>query len=354
MKRYEALDGLRGIAAVMVIFYHYSLDFFEPVGIFRDNFLTATSYAFVDLFFVLSGFVISLNYFKTIQNRSAFNSYLVKRFARLYPLLLFTVSIYVVLKAYAFYSGFAFDTSDYGPKDFIIDILEPLTFLNSTPIISTSAGMNPVSWSISAEMIAYVIFGLTVLSTRRPMLVFYGLIVTSVLFIWKEQRFMFASDFGFIRGILGFSVGVVTYRYQNFKRFFKGFWQELSAILFILMSFYWIHNSSTELTNLILPAVFFYTIMVFTNESGAISKVLKSNFFQFLGRISYSVYLNHFIILWVYYELVWKLIGFTPNRTLAWIGIILILITVGITSYFSYELIEKKGMRKIRAIFQVQ
>ena len=146
--------------------------------------------------------------------------------------------------------------------------------------------MNPVSWSISAEMIAYVIFGFTVLFARKPMIVFYGLIVASVLFIWKEQRFMFASDFGFVRGILGFSVGVVAYRYQNLNRYFKGFWQELSAILFILISLYWIHNSSTELTNLILPLVFFYTIIVFTNESGAISNVLKSTFFQFLGRIS--------------------------------------------------------------------
>ena len=339
---------MRGIAAIMVIFYHYSLPFFDPVGVFRNQFFISTSYAFVDLFFVLSGFVIAANYLTRIHTAIDLRTYVAKRFARLYPLLLFTVILYMGLKGYALVAGFTFDTPDYGWKDYWIDIVEPLTFLNSTPLISSTAGMNPPSWSISAEMISYLIFGIIVLFFKQAKWPHVVLIVLSLLFILDEGRYMFASDYGFVRGILGFATGVLAFQLKALSKRLTGHHEWLFLAL-LVTSFYQIHYSVTELTNLILPPLYFYGILVFSNESGLLSKGLKTSLFQFLGKISYSVYLMHFIILWTFYQFAWNVIGLEPSAGLAYLGIILVLLTVVITSHFTYMWVERPGMSFLRA-----
>jgi len=346
--RYEALDGLRGIAAIMVIFYHYSLPFFDPTGVFRNQFFVSTSYAFVDLFFVLSGFVIAANYLNKINSLTDLRNYAAKRFARLYPLLLFTVIIYMGLKGYALFTEFTFDTAGYGWKDYLIDILEPLTFLNSTTIISSTAGMNPPSWSISAEMIAYLVFGCIVLLFKRAKWPHLVLIVLAVLFILDQRRYMFASDYGFVRGILGFSTGVLAFQLKTVRKLFSGFHEWVFMVLLIL-SFYQIHHSSTELTNLLLSPLYFYGIMVFSNESGLLSRGLKTPLLQFLGKISYSVYLMHFIILWAFYQFAWNVMGLEPSTGLGYLGIVLVLLAVVIISHFTYKWIERPGMKYLRS-----
>lgn len=347
-KRYKALDGLRGVAALMVVFYHYSLPFFDPVGVFYDNFFVKTSYAFVDLFFVLSGFVIAANYLGSITDWNDLRQYLIKRFARLYPLLLFTVLIYMALKGYALYAGFSFDTPDYGWSDYFIDIIEPLSFLNSTPLISTQAGMNPPSWSISAEMIAYVFFGLVILGFKGKRTPFVFFIIASIAFILFKGRFMFASDFGFVRGVLGFSLGVIAYDLVSRKMIFDTKVHEWIFFLLLPVIFYSIHSSSTELTNLLLCPLYFYGIIVFSKEEGLLSKLLTRRIFQFLGKISYSVYLMHFIILWCFYQLAWNVIGLEPSLFMGYSGISLVLLIVVLISYFTYSWIEVPGMKLLR------
>lgn len=347
-KRYEALDGLRGIAALMVIFYHYSLPFFDPIGVFSDNFFVKTSYAFVDLFFVLSGFVIAANYLQRVATLKDFKRYLIKRFARLYPLLLFTVLIYMVLKGYALYAGFSFDTPNYGWSDYFIDVIEPLSFLNSTPLISIQAGMNPPSWSISAEMIAYLLFGLVIFLFQGKRFPFFLLITASIVFMLLKGRFMFASDFGFVRGTLGFSLGVLAYDLVSRNIAFRSTLHEWLFLLLLPVIFYLINRSDTELANLLLCPLYFYGIVVFSKEQGTLSKLLKARILQYLGKISYSVYLMHFIVLWCFYQLVWNVLAVTPSQFMSYFGIVLVLLIVVITSHFTYLWIELPGMKFLR------
>src|SRR5882757_8389119 len=79
-KRYEALDGLRGLAALAVVLYHVRWDnHLTGIASIRHGFL------FVDLCFMLSGFVLSAAYSESLTDTRAFIEFITLRFFRLYP-----------------------------------------------------------------------------------------------------------------------------------------------------------------------------------------------------------------------------------------------------------------------------
>jgi peptidoglycan/LPS O-acetylase OafA/YrhL len=78
-KRYEALDALRGVAALSVVIYHTSEVKLEP-------YIVPGGYLAVDFFFVLSGFVVALAYEEALQGSMSWKAFFIKRLSRLYPL----------------------------------------------------------------------------------------------------------------------------------------------------------------------------------------------------------------------------------------------------------------------------
>ena len=149
--RITKLDGLRGVFSLMVLFFHYRENMLPDM--IYNNFFIRESYLFVDFFFVLSGYVIALNY-HNLSDFTSLKTYLRKRFLRLYPLLLFTTLI-------AF--GFSFasyvtiiinpnllETLSVNMKEEFFYFLDTILLTNSTPILGPTAEMNTPSWSISS------------------------------------------------------------------------------------------------------------------------------------------------------------------------------------------------------------
>src|ERR1700730_18632705 len=81
MKRYEALDALRGVAALSVLAFHLGQVKLEP-GLVPHGYLA------VDFFFVLSGFVVAHAYEAALRDKLTWRAFAVKRLIRLYPLAL--------------------------------------------------------------------------------------------------------------------------------------------------------------------------------------------------------------------------------------------------------------------------
>src|SRR5690606_39116617 len=94
MARFAALDGLRGISAVAVAFFHLPLAF----HLFGSP-LVREAYIFVDFFFVLSGFVIAHAYGARLTGGAELGDFLVRRIGRLWPLHLATLGALVALEA---------------------------------------------------------------------------------------------------------------------------------------------------------------------------------------------------------------------------------------------------------------
>lgn len=349
---FRALDGMRGFAALMVVGFHYSLELFEPTGWFQQNFILTTSYAFVDLFFILSGFVITHNYQYRIKRFSGLRVFFIKRIARLYPLLFATVLVYLVMKSYGIFAGFQFNDENYGWSLLLWETIDPLLFLNSTPLILNTEGLNPVSWSISAEMIAYTCFALVIyLSKRKSISVFSLILLLCLGFLIYQKKYLFTGDFGFIRGILNFTAGFFVYQIRGDHKNSSGRYLEWLLFPLIIGCFYLIKQSSTELMNLVLVPVFAFSVYILSFEKGYISSWLKSDMMQFFGKISYSVYLWHFIILWVFYVLSWQLFQLKPSKEYAIIGMLLVLTTTCIVATFSYKQIELKGSAFVKKKF---
>lgn len=199
-----SLDAFRTIAALLVIFVH--ADFVNSAT--RFAFFRGTALA-VDFFFVLSGFVIAMNYWN-ITGASDVWRYLRSRFARIYPLHLLTLLIFLGLEVAKYigqtHASLASTTPAFSQNNgraFVLNLL----LLNAHGLIP-SATFNGVSWSIGAEASCYLLFALIALATvKRPARL--GLLVGCVLVAAVFFQKVDTSLCGVVRAIVGFGLGCV-------------------------------------------------------------------------------------------------------------------------------------------------
>jgi len=155
--RFVLLDGLRGVAAFAVILDHV------PGGWLGD--LVPGRYLSVDFFFVLSGFVIALNYrgrFAAPDLPGTVQFYLL-RLARVYPLHLVMLGLFLVNPlVILLFSGQGTPGSRYDPAYFVMSL-----FLVQNWGFTKELAWNIPAWSISAELFAYLVFPLMILAAAR-------------------------------------------------------------------------------------------------------------------------------------------------------------------------------------------
>ena len=308
-KRLKKLDGLRGLFALMVVLYHFE-EVYLPYNSY-NFFLVRQSNSFVDFFFVLSGFVISLNYESFIDSSSKFTQYIKKRFIRLYPLLFFTTSIFIVYLIITNFIKVLIPSISIFENSSTINFLELIysslnTFLmtNSTPILGLGRGVNYPSWSISSEMISYLIYGFIFLFpflNKIKIRVLFTILCVS--FLLYNGSYYETGGYGFVRGFLCFNMGNLVY--LIFKLKFKIGDKTEILILPLIISFFLLLDLYNGSDNFIFvaifnPLIYSISILIFSKTNYYISKFLELPFFQFLGKISFSVYLNHALLLLLY------------------------------------------------------
>jgi peptidoglycan/LPS O-acetylase OafA/YrhL len=151
----RSLTGLRGVAALYVVLYHYFGVSTAP-GYSAFNTIRSHGYLAVDLFFVLSGVVISLNYAPKFYDRVSVRDYLhflANRMARVYPL-------YAVVTLGCLAIGFEVSDRPITNVDVLLNLLMVQAWGPSISIAGPS-------WSISTEFAAYLIFPIIVLLVLR-------------------------------------------------------------------------------------------------------------------------------------------------------------------------------------------
>ncbi|RMZ59038.1 acyltransferase [Chryseobacterium nematophagum] len=146
-KEIQALTGLRAISALWVVFHHY-FGSIQPQNIFLKAIgnIMSNGYLAVDFFFILSSMVLCYSYEKYFTKEITWKHYkefIIKRFIRIYPMLLF-----VILISFLFLFR---DHWRYFP--FYISLI--FTFLSEKHRIITSLG---ITWSLSCELISYFVF----------------------------------------------------------------------------------------------------------------------------------------------------------------------------------------------------
>lgn len=266
--RLQTIDALRGIAALMVCAFHFlhgNRDFL-PEGLLK----TGSSYGKlgVEVFFVISGFIIPYALFRRGYRISDFGVFLLKRIVRLEPPYLASILIVLVL-GYA--SGIA--PGFRGPP-FELSIPQVLLHLAYLNTFFDHPWLNPVFWTLAIELQFYFLIGLLfpALSHRRPSVRLGSIAILAALAIMgSSEKFLLHWLFAFLLGLAAF----------QFRAHYIS-WRGFLGLLLSLGAGAWFVNS---------PAV------AFTAVASALIigfwEMKAGRLLLFFGQISYSLYLLH-------------------------------------------------------------
>jgi peptidoglycan/LPS O-acetylase OafA/YrhL len=289
--RFAALDGWRGICALLVALHHLNAH-----GHFYSLPLVRNAWLFVDFFFVLSGFVIAHAYGRGLQSASQIRDFTLRRFARLWPLHVTILAAFITLEAYRFAatgSGFTGERS-------LEAIFTNLSLIQSLGI-HDGLTWNTPAWSISTEFYTYLAFASVCALTAARVwrialsagLMFFGL---AVLLLFSRYGMRETFGFGFFRCLYGFFAGTLIYEIWKAvpARWSGSIWEV--AVLAIVAIFVTFAPHIRALEYFAVP-VFAFAVFVFAQQAGAVSRVMESRAIGALGRWSYSIYMVHMLVI---------------------------------------------------------
>lgn len=288
--RFETLDALRGICALLVALFH-----FRASGAITSLAIVQNGWLFVDYFFVLSGFVIAHGYGVRLQSGEVSpGRFLALRFARLYPLHLAVLLAFVAIEGVLWLfadqlSGITTRTAFSDSRDGA-SLLQNLFLLQSLGL-RDGLSWNGPSWSISAEMWTYVLFSVVLMARGRALAILAALLaaLALILMVRTSGSLDWTYDWGAVRAILGFATGVLTYlAFRRFGVLSGTVWEAAALVgagLFVALA----EGTATFAA----PPVFALTIWLLAGEKGVVARILKMRCFQLLGLLSYSIYMVH-------------------------------------------------------------
>ena len=298
-ERIDSLTGLRTLAAAWVVIFHFKdeiLKFFPNLPGFLFHFIN-TGWLGVDVFFVLSGFVISYNYTRTFANFSVpvYLRYLWLRLARIYPLHLAVLAAYGLLLLIAARSGNTINN----PEDFTVSSLIVFLLLVQAWGFGLD-GWNKPAWSITAEWFAYLMFPITRNLTARLNTV--GLLMCSLIALalvpviagvitgTPAEKFV-----NLTRIICEFTTGSCLY--WLYLQRFAGDWNwslltplSVLAVLAVAMLF-----SSVGVTPFWATLPIGLMVFALTQNQGVVSAWLSSKVMIFFGQVSFALYMTHLL-----------------------------------------------------------
>ena len=292
------LESLRGIAAISVAIFHFNHNS-------HIEFLFENSGLMVDFFFVLSGFVISMNYLDRINSTRDLLLFQKKRFLRLYPLhflMLFIFLVIELLKLYLItYTNIHFKSPVFEKNT--VDALIANIFLLHNFIIPYLSFNGP-SWSISAEFITYLTFASFVILTKKHVvlrnILFIKIIIFSGYFL-LELPIQVEGRMGPIRCLFAFYLGsLAQIIYSNYfsKIQINSSIPSTILLLFCILSVYFSSDYKYLEISRLIPLLFTLSIisLMITSTKSKIFIVLSNRALVYLGSISYGIYMIHYLI----------------------------------------------------------
>ncbi len=318
------LTGLRGVAALWVLCFHLSFVVGPLFHVNPDFPLIREGYLGVDVFFILSGFILCHVYV------SAFQPYLFRqhvhfllvRLVRIYPLHL------LMLVAFALAVWLVPAPPDLGKfPNYTLHGFFISAFLLQNwcryPLI-----WNAPAWSLSAEWLAYMILPALLIATRWIRTLWQAIALAALslaglasLFILSGHSLnMVGPHGGFLRLAAEFTAGVLMHRANSLglRRGIPWRWANLLAVLVLMATL--LYRPMAPVSVLVLGYVVFSLPM----HDGFLQRILSSRCIMFLGEISYSMYLVQGLLLQL---ATWHIQRHPPaNQAEAW-RIVAVLIT---------------------------
>jgi len=297
---FAVLDGLRGVAAISVVAFH----FLEMVIWPYDNLWLGHGFLAVDFFFCLSGFVMGYAYNDRLRTMS-FWSFLKARIIRLHPL----VILGSLLGLIAFYANPFGITPGYNPAKVA------LIFLTSALMIPYGImrqraynlfSFNAPAWSLFWEYVASIVFGLILFRLRRGLLLALT-IASAILLCWVGHK---AGNLpggwstgtfwdGGARVAFSFLAGLLIYRMGWHLRSRLGFFALSVLLILALVSPYKTGAWVREVAIITL----YFPLLVILGAGTRLSPRMSprmDRLCRFSGDLSYPLYMTHYSVIWIW------------------------------------------------------
>lgn len=330
---YHLLDGLRGVAALMVIWYHVFEGYAFAGGTTIDTF--NHGYLAVDFFFILSGFVIGYAYDDRWGKNFTMKDFIKRRLIRLHPM----VIMGAVVGAITFYiqGSVQWDGTHIGISMVMLSLLCTIFFIPAMPGVGYEVRgngemfpLNGPSWSLFFEYIGNILYALFIrrLSNKALTIVVVLLGVALASFAifnvsgygnigvgWTLDGVNFIG--GLLRMLFPFSMGMLLSR--NFKPMkLRGAFWICTLVMIALFAVPYLEGTESICTNGIYEAfciIIAFPILLWIGASGTTTDKKSTQICKFLGDISYPIYVIHYPFMYLFYAWLIKNQLFTLGET---------------------------------------
>lgn len=310
---YNILDGLRGVAAIMVVWFHI----FEAYANGRAYAPIGHGYLAVDFFFILSGFVIGYAYddrWKTMKTKD----FIKRRLIRLQPMVVIGAVIGGAMFYFQGYSGWN-DVSQVTIWALLVATIVNALLIPVTPGLEIRGlgemyPLNGPSWSLFFEYIGNLLY---VLFIRKFSTLALSILVTlagcglasfaifgpygDMCVGFQLSQIEFTG--GFLRVLFSFSAGLLLFRIFKPTKVRGAFWLCSLAVIALLTmpriggeSHLWANGVYESICVLLL-----FPLIVYFGASGKTTDKYTTNICKFLGEISYPLYIVHYPFIYMYY-----------------------------------------------------
>ncbi|MFV0593379.1 MAG: acyltransferase family protein [Draconibacterium sp.] len=348
---YQILDGLRGVAAIIVVLFHLA----EPLASGHLDNIVNHGYLAVDFFFLLSGFVIGYAY-DDRWGKLTFSSFLRRRFERLQPLVVLGMTLGAI--------GFYFTDSAIWPQihtvpawKLIVVMLIGYTIL-PIPLSMDIRGweemhpLNSVGWSLFFEYIANILYALGLRKLSNKALAVFVVLSGAVLLHLAvtspngDLAGGWTLNFehmriGLTRTLFPFFAGLLLSRIARpvyIKNAF--FWCSLLLAVVLFMpriggaEHLWMNGLYEAFCVLIVfPAI------VYIGAGGIVHNQMANRICKFLGDLSYPLYMTHYVLVYFYVAWISNNSGITLSQ--AWPHALLTLSGAIVLAYASLKLYDE-------------
>lgn len=340
------IDGLRTIAVLLVILFHANVNFIQG------------GYIGVDVFFVISGFLITKSINKDmLENRFSFKQFYLRRIRRIIPVLVFIVAI-IAIPGYMFLLPNHFEAYARAAINTLLSTNNFYLWSNSANYFSESSEFQPLlhTWSLSVEEQFYILWPPILLllhqkfklKTRLTIVlisVFIGLGFSIYLTKTDENFAYFLLPARLFELLIGGGLALYWHKLPKLSSLQNHAISIIGALLIFTPAFLLDKNSLFPGYQALWPCLG-AMLLIYTgkeNRSGFFNTILQLKPMVFIGKLSYSMYLWHWPIFVFITYLGYKLTG--SNSVFA------ILITI-VLSYFSWQFIEQPFRFKYKFSFK--
>jgi peptidoglycan/LPS O-acetylase OafA/YrhL len=331
MNYIKEVDGLRAIAVVLVVLFHLNLPFSQG------------GFIGVDIFFVISGFLISSIILHDLQNNKfSFQNFYFRRIRRIFPVL-FLVLIVTLIFSFIFLHPSSFHL-------FIFSVISSTLFFSNfffwtkTGYFNELSLENPVlhTWSLSVEEQFYIFFPIFIFFVFKyfKKYIFHFILIFSIgsfIFSLFLNKIDISANFYFTPSriwelLIGSIISIIYSKYQVKSKTLLNILSLFAIFLLFLSLYYFSKNTIHPGPLTLFPVVSTSLLLLYANNYTIVGKILSNNVFTFIGKLSYSIYLWH-IPLYVFLKI------FTSNLLYPSFVFFYILILL-LLSYFSYRFVE--------------